>query len=139
MSAAKQVPEDLVSKITLMAYALSPHPLAKMLKPKIAKANYVFNERCEDGYIDEYYYQLNDYDEGTVMFRYNGPDADWDDGSPDLDYDDVLKTDEYKEFRANADLTTQFCHKFGLTDAYTGWLREGVMPWDFPIRTYDSD
>jgi hypothetical protein len=32
MSAAKKIPEELVSKITLMAYALSPHPLATMVR-----------------------------------------------------------------------------------------------------------
>ena len=131
MSAAKKIPDVLVDKITLMAYALSPHPCAKMMKPKIAKANYQYNVNCQDGYVDEYYDQINDYDNMTVTFRYNGPDAHWDDGE-ELDYDEILKTDGYKEWRANADLTTQFCHKLGLINGETGWMREDVMPWDFP-------
>ena len=53
-----------------------------------------------------------------------------DEDSPDLQYEEILNTDEYKEFRTNAELTTQFCHKFGLIDGETGRLREDVMPWD---------
>ena len=34
-SAAHKIPESLVSKITLMAYGLNPHPLAQIIKKSI--------------------------------------------------------------------------------------------------------
>ena len=124
-SLSHQIPEEIVHKIILSSYHLNPHPLAKMLKNKIKKANYQFNINCEQEYVWEYYYELEDEDGCLLAFRHMH-----DEDSPDLQYEEILNTDEYKEFRTNAELTTQFCHKFGLIDGETGRLREDVMPWD---------
>ena len=49
MSAAHSIPDVLVSKITLMAYQLSPHPIAKIIKTEfIPKFTYVARQEIRD-------------------------------------------------------------------------------------------
>jgi len=57
-TAASKIPDELVSKITLMAYQMSPHPLATILE----KAIFCDEQRTveyyiEDGWGEEYVFR----------------------------------------------------------------------------------
>ena len=53
--AASKIPEELVTKITLMAYQLSPHPLATILEKAVMCDEQRYVEYfIEDGWGEEY-------------------------------------------------------------------------------------
>jgi len=52
MSAAHSIPDVLVSKITLMAYKLSPHPCATMIKDIAPVGYFMYDYRYDTDSTD---------------------------------------------------------------------------------------
>lgn len=60
-SAAKKIPEEIFSKIELMAYQLSPHPCATLLKEEFwdEKQLWIMDYAIRIGWDREYVFSVN--------------------------------------------------------------------------------
>lgn len=100
MSAAHLIDPLLVNKITLMAYKLSPHPVATLITDCVKEANEDMTLDLDD-YLDNYYIQC-DEDGNTDDVEVDGSpyyiDGDYDDGIIyDVEYIEDNQFEDYKD------------------------------------------
>jgi hypothetical protein len=122
MSAAKQVPEALVSKITLMAYALSPHPLKAVLQECLDEWDY-FHLKTKDEWQDDHWYP-DDFD---LWYRRDDthqttPLGDYDDIHEEIlkGYEDYLEECRNLSMIKKAELRKVYKGKYWLRCRYGG-------------------
>jgi len=98
MSAAHLIDPLLVNKITLMAYKLSPHPIATLITDCLKEANWEMTMDLDD-YLDNYYVQCDI--EGNTDGEVDGSnyyiDGDYDDG---IVYDwEYIEDNQYEDYK----------------------------------------
>jgi len=93
--AAAKIPEEIVEKITLMAYKLQPHPTARIVSKRLTE----LDERHEKALLWFFtrgiYEEVFDHDiEKWCWVR-----RDWDEDEPRLTIEEIAQTETFNSFR----------------------------------------